>query len=293
MKNKRLRLIYNPYAGRRKLIGQLDTVIRIFQESGHEVLVYRTCSPEDIENSAAVSGDVQVLVVAGGDGSIHQAVNGLLKIPGPERPNLGILPVGTANDLAYALRLPKTIPEACEVIARGKIFEMDTGLINDRYFVNVAGAGLLTDISTKVDIRVKNTLGQLAYYLKGLESLPSFRPFQLRFTHNGRQFDEDVLLFLAVNGLSVGGMRRFLPRASLSDGRLDILVIRQSNWPETLRVALKLLRGEQTDSSTIELFQTIDLLIQTDRMMDSDLDGESGPVSPWHIKIGPKISVLC
>ena len=293
MKNRRLRLIYNPYAGRRKLIGRLDSVIRIFQESGHEVTVHRTGSPEDIENRAAVSGDVEVLVIAGGDGSIHQAVNGLLKIPVSQRPTLGILPVGTANDLAYALRLPKSIPEACEVIARGKSFAMDTGLINDRYFVNVAGAGLLTDISPKVDTRVKNTLGQLAYYLKGLESLPSFRPFQLRFTHNGREFDDEVLLFLAVNGLSVGGMRRLLSRASLSDGKLDVLVIRQSGWPETLRMALKLLRGEEADSGKIELFQTTDLILETDRPMDSDLDGESGPGSPWHIKVGPKIFVLC
>lgn len=293
MKDKRLRLIYNPYAGRRKLIGQLDTVIRIFQESGHEVTIHRTGSPEDTENTAALSGDVEVLVVAGGDGSIHQAANGLLRIPASQRPTLGILPVGTANDLAYALRLPKSIPEACKVIAGGKSFEMDTGLINDRYFVNVAGAGLLTDISPKVDTRVKNTLGQLAYYLKGLESLPSFRPFQLKFNHNDKEFDEEVLLFLAVNGLSVGGIRRLLPRASLSDGKLDILVIRQSGWPETLRMAARLLRGEQTDSGMIELFQTTDLTIRTDRPMDSDLDGEPGPASPWHIKIGPKISVLC
>lgn len=293
MKGKRLRLVYNPYAGRRKLVAQLDTVIRIFQESGHEVCVHRTGSPEDIEHVAAHSRDVDRLVIAGGDGSIHQAVNGLMKIPAEKRPALGILPVGTANDLAYALRLPKSIPEACEVIAKGNVFDMDTGMVNHRYFVNVASAGLLTDVSPKVDIRVKNTLGQLAYYLKGIETLPSFRPFRVEFEEQGQIYTEEVVLFLAVNGLSVGGLRQLVPRASLSDGKLDILMVPAVGWPETVRLLLSLLRGEKADSEKIKKFQTNQLLVHTDRPVNSDLDGEWGPQSTWDIRIGHKISVLC
>lgn len=294
MNGKRLRLVYNPNAGRRKLTGQLDTVIRIFQESGYEVCIHRAGSPEDIEQIASQSTDVERLVIAGGDGSIHQAVNGLLKISAAKRPALGVLPAGTANDLAYALRLPKSIPEACKVIARGKTFEMDTGKVNDRYFVNVASAGLLTDVSQKVDIRVKNTLGQLAYFLKGLETLPSFRPFHVEFEHDGQQYMEEVVLFMVANGLSVGGLRQLVPRASLSDGKLDVLLVPSAGWPETIRLLLTVLRGEKTDTEKIREFQTdSELKIHTDRPICSDLDGESGPVSTWHIKIGPKITVLC
>lgn len=293
MNSKRLRLVYNPNAGRRKLTGQIDTVIRIFQESGHEVCVHRAGSPEDIEQIASQSMDVDRLVIAGGDGSIHQAVNGLLKIPVEQRPTLGILPSGTANDLAYALRLPKSIPEACKVIAKGKVFEMDTGKVNDRYFVNVASAGLLTDVSQKVDIRVKNTLGQLAYYLKGLETLPSFRPFSVEFENDGQRYTEEVVLFMAANGLSVGGLRKLVPKASLTDGKLDILMVPSVGWPETIRLLLSVWRGEKADNEKIKEFQTAELMIHTDRPICSDLDGESGPESAWHIQMGPKISVLC
>ena len=292
MKGKRLRLVYNPNAGRRKLTGQLDTVIRIFQEGGNEVCVYRTSSPEDIEQIASQSMDVDRLVIAGGDGSIHQAVNGLLKIAAEQRPTLGILPVGTANDLAYALHLPKSIPEACKVIVRENVFDMDTGKLNDRYFVNVASAGLLTDISQKVDTRVKNRLGQLAYYLKGLEKLPSYKPFRVEFENDGQPYTEEVVLFLAVNGLSVGGLRQLVPRASLTDGKLDILLVQAAGWPETIRLLLSLLRGEKADTEKIKKFQTAELTIHTDRTIGSDLDGECGPESAWHIQIGPKISVL-
>lgn len=293
MMNRRLRLVYNPYAGRRKLTAQLDTAIRIFQESGHEVSIHRASSPEDVELIASQSMDVDRLVIAGGDGSIHQAVNGLLKIQARKRPVLGILPVGTANDLAYALHLPRSIPEACKVIGKGNVFTMDTGKMNDRYFVNVASAGLLTDVSQKVDTRVKNTLGQLAYFIKGIETLPSFRPFHIEFEKAGKQYTEEVVLFMAVNGLSVGGLRNLVPRASLTDGKLDVLIVPAAGWPETLRLLLSVLTGEKVKAEKIVEFHTSELTVYTDRPINSDLDGESGPESTWRIKIGPKISVLC
>jgi diacylglycerol kinase (ATP) len=293
MNKKKLRLIYNPYAGRQKLISQLDTSIRIFQEGGYEVSVHRATSPEDIEDVSSQCGDVDCLVIAGGDGSIHQSVNGLMKIPLKQRPVLGILPVGTANDLAYALRLRKTIPEACQTIVQGSTFEIDLGMVNNRYFVNVFSAGLLTDVSPKVDVRVKNRLGQLAYYLKGIETLPSFRPFKVEFEHEGKLFSEEALLVLAMNGLSAGGLRKLVPRAALTDGKLDFLIVRQTGWPETMRMLLQLVGGGQVGSDRIEQFQATELKIITDRPVSSDLDGEWGPDSPWEIKIGPKITVLC
>lgn len=293
MNGKKLRLIYNPYSGRRKLVSQLDTVIQIFQEGGYEVSVHRTKSPEDIEFASAQSEEFDTVVIAGGDGSIHQAVNGLMKIPTQKRPLLGILPVGTANDLASALKLPKSIPEACKVIAQGSMFEMDLGMVNERYFVNVFSAGLLTDVSPKVDVRIKNRLGQLAYYLKGIETLPSFRPFHVEFEIEGKKYSEDAFLMLAVNGLSVGGFKQLVPRASLSDGKLDFLLIRQSGWPETMKMLLHLVGGGKVESSRIEQFQTSSLKITTDRPISSDLDGEWGPESSWEIRIGAKLSVLC
>lgn len=290
--SKQLRFIYNPHAGRRKVVAALDPIIRTFQEGGYEVSIRRAGSPADIEHTAAKSSDVHALVVAGGDGSVHHAVNGLMRIKEKERPVLGIVPAGTANDLAFALHLPRSIAAACSVINQGRIFSMDLGVVNDRYFVNVAAAGFLTDISQKVDVRVKNVLGQLAYYLKGIESLPSFRPFRLQYDLEGKHYQEEVMLFLAVNGLSVGGLRQLMPRASLSDGKLDILLVRQSGWPEVVRILFSLLRGEKTVSEKIEQFQAEEIMVYTDRSLTSDLDGEWGPENPWHIKIGPKISVF-
>lgn len=293
MNVKKLRLIYNPYAGRRKLIQELDTAIRIFQEGGYEVAVHRTKSPIDIEYTSSQSKDVECLVIAGGDGSIHQAVNGLMKIPSDQRPLLGILPVGTANDLACGLHLPSKISEACEVIVQGSTFEMDIGQVNDRFFVNVFSAGLLTDVSPKVDIHVKNRLGQLAYYLKGIETLPTYRPFKIEYELKGTRHCEEAMLILAVNGISVGGFRQLVPKASLIDGKLDFIIVRHSGWPDTMRMLLHLVGGNIVSSDQIVQFQASELKVITDRSVFSDLDGEWGPDSPWEIKMGPKLTVLC
>lgn len=290
---KKLRLIYNPYAGRRRLINELDTAIRIFQEGGYEVSVHRTKSPNDIEYTSSQSMDVDCLVIAGGDGSIHQAVNGLMKIPPSHRPILGILPVGTANDMAFGLRLPQKISEACEVIVQGSTFEMDLGQVNDRYFVNVFSAGLLTDVSPKVDVYVKNRLGQLAYYLKGIETLPTYRPFKVEYELNGNTTCEEAMLILAVNGISVGGFKQLVPKASLIDGKLDFIIVRHSGWPDTMRMLLHLVGGGKVSSDQIAQFQTSELKVFTERPVVSDLDGEWGPDSPWEIKMGPKLTVLC
>lgn len=293
MERKKLRLIYNPFAGKRRLVPQLDTAIRIFQDGGYAVSVHRTKSPVDIEYSASQSGDVDCVVIAGGDGSVHQCVNGLMKIPPENRPFLGILPVGTANDLAYGLGLPSKVNEACEAIVKGSPFSIDLGKVNDRYFVNVFSAGLLTDVSPKVDVHIKNRLGQLAYYLKGIETLPSYRPFKVEYTHEGKIYCEEAMLILAVNGVSVGGFRQLIPKASLIDGKLDFILVRHSGWPDTMRMLLQLVGSGKVESDKIIQFQTSQLNIRTERPTFSDLDGEWGPDSPWDITMGGKLKVLC
>ena len=289
---KHLRLLYNPYAGRRKMLKYLDDAFKIFQDGGYKVSVHRAGSPQDIENAASQADDVDVLVVAGGDGTIHLAVNGLMNLPPEKRPVLGILPVGTANDLSYALNLPRSIEEACHAIVEYNVIQMDLGMFNDRYFVNVASAGLLTDVSPNTDVRVKNSLGQLAYYLKGIESLPSFRSFKITYQREAEIVTEEVMLILAVNGLSVGGIRKLVPNASLQDGKLDFIIVRQSGWPEALRLLIRTLSRGIIDGDRIIQFQADQLTILSERSLSSDLDGEWGPESPWHIKVGPKIAVI-
>ncbi|MDR4200793.1 YegS/Rv2252/BmrU family lipid kinase, partial [Bacillus altitudinis] len=123
----------------------------------------------------AAQRDFDLIVAAGGDGTINEVVNGLA--PLEKRPKLGIIPVGTTNDFARALGIPREgVLKATDAIIDGVAKPLDIGKVNGHYFINIAGGGRLTELTYEVPSKLKTMLGQLAYYLKGMEMLPSIRP---------------------------------------------------------------------------------------------------------------------
>ncbi len=140
---KRCRIIYNPTSGREALKRDLVDILNILEGAGYETSAYAT-TPE--ENSAqneakrAAQAGFDLIVAAGGDGTINEVVNGIAGLK--KRPKLGIIPAGTTNDYARALRIPRESPvEAAKVIAAGKSVKIDIGQANEKYFVNIAGVG--------------------------------------------------------------------------------------------------------------------------------------------------------
>ncbi|MDZ5038486.1 diacylglycerol kinase family protein, partial [Clostridium perfringens] len=137
------------------------------------IVPYRIDKDEDVINAFNDFKDnnYYYILIAGGDGTIDNVVNAMAK-SGISIP-IGILPVGTANDFGKFLGMPSDIGKACKQILSSEVTSVDLGSINDKYFVNVASTGLFTDVSQKTDVNLKNTIGKLAYYLKGLEELPN------------------------------------------------------------------------------------------------------------------------
>lgn len=270
----------------------LDNFIYKFQNAGFEVQIFR--SAEKGELAAALrdvdSESYSAIVVSGGDGSVNEVVNGMMHY-GIDVP-LGIIPSGTANDFAIHLNLPSDIDACCDTILRGNVKRVDLGSANGRYFINVCSGGLLTNVSQNIDIHFKNTLGKLAYYLKGIEQLPSFRPIPLQITTKNQVLKEDVYLFLVLNGSSAGGFDKLAKNALVNDGLFDILLIKAKPLHELAVLFIKILRGEHlTDSNILflrEEYLKIESLDQDTSFAESDLDGERGPDLPLEIKIHPK-----
>ena len=177
---KKVRLIYNPYSGENVILRQMDKIIEIHQKYGYQVIPYRIEMGKDISEALDISDKYDYVLIAGGDGTIDSVVNLMMK-KNIDLP-IGILPVGTANDFAKFLKIPPKVEEALEKILNSEPKNTDFGMINDKYFVNIASAGLFTDISQKIDVNLKNTIGKLAYYLKGLEELPKFRKLKVKIT---------------------------------------------------------------------------------------------------------------
>ncbi|OEH93383.1 diacylglycerol kinase [Bacillus solimangrovi] len=277
---KRARLIYNPTSGRELLKKQLPSVLQILEEAGFETSCHATTGAGSATREAklAVEREFDVVIAAGGDGTINEVVNGLAELP--KRPKLGIIPAGTTNDFARAVGIPRAIDKACEIIAQGHTEPIDIGRVNGHYFINIAGGGRLTELTYEVPSKLKTVLGQLAYYLKGVEMLPSLKPVPARIEYDGKLFEGEVMLFLVANTNSVGGFEKLAPDASMNDGMFDLLILEKTNIADFVRIASQALRGEHLNDKRIIYSKANRIKVYTEEKMQLNLDGEYGGVLP-------------
>ncbi|WP_083479714.1 YegS/Rv2252/BmrU family lipid kinase [Oxobacter pfennigii] len=285
---KKIRLIYNPISGDKSFKTKLDEVIEEFQLQGFQTVPYKTMSIEDIENAVKFTSndDYHGIAIAGGDGTINRVINAMIKwavnLP------IGIFPWGTANDLAEYFGIGRDYKRCCSIIAENNTRMIDLGKINDRYFINVAAGGLLTDVSQKTDATLKNTLGKLAYYFKGLEQIPSFSPITAEFISYDRVIKDKIYLFTAFNGCSAGGFHLLAKDARIDDGMLDIIAVKACPIVELVTLFIKLLRGEHLNDSNIIYFKTDKITINCECDIETDIDGEAGPLFPVEISVIPR-----
>ena len=279
----KVKFIYNPYSGENLILSKLDKVISLHQEAGYTVVPYRITAGEDVgvALSDIKDGNYKYILIAGGDGTVDSVVNAMAK-SGISLP-IGILPVGTANDFSKFLGMSSDVEEACKQILSSEVKSVDLGSINDKYFVNVASTGLFTDVSQKTDVNLKNTIGKLAYYLKGLEELPNFRKLHVNISSKEVEFEGEMYLLLVFNGATAGNFNLAM-RADAWDGLLDIIMFKAVQIYELLPLFIKVLKGEHLDSNKVLYFKTDYLKVECHEDIVTDIDGEKGPDFPLEIK---------
>lgn len=152
--------------------------------------------------------------------------------PFEKRPKVGLIPMGTTNDFARAVHIPRNIEDAVDIIIKGDTLPVDVGLLNgERYFINIAAGGRITELTYEVPSKMKTMLGQLAYYLKAVEMIPSLKASHMRIEYDGEVFDGDAMMFLCGLTNSVGGFEKLAPDASINDGYFTLLVLKKSKPP--------------------------------------------------------------
>ena len=285
---KTLKLIYNPNAGRspssdKHFKNSIDDCVEVFQSAGYRIHLLRATSFELLDKSIA-DLDEDLIVTAGGDGSVNHVI-GALKRHNKDTP-IGIIPAGTANDFAAYIKMPKNHKEAAAAIVNGSVIKADLGLANDQYFVNVLGTGVLANVSQKVDTHFKDALGKMAYYLKGLGQLPNFMPIPLRITTQSQIMEEELFLFLALNGGGAGGFDRLSTAAEIDDGLLDFVGFRAMNMIDIAALFLKVISGDYLDDRRVLFFREQEVLVEhiNGKNINTDTDGEHGPDLPVKIK---------
>lgn len=282
---KRARLIYNPTSGREEMRRRLPDILQRLESYGFETSTHATVGEGDAMLAAqeASRRGFDVIIAAGGDGTLNEVVSGLAGLE--YRPPLGVLPLGTTNDLARALGIPRSWDAAIDVIAEGCLKQIDVGQLNDRYFVNIAGGGSLTELTYEVPIRMKTMLGQLAYYMKGVEKLPRFRPIPVKVTSEEISFEEEIMIFLLANSNSVGGFEKLAPDALMDDGYIDAFFLKKCNLADFVRIASMVVRGEKVQDPLLVQFRTKEIRIESEETVQLNLDGEYGGTLPAEIRV--------
>ena len=223
------------------------------------------------------------VIVAGGDGTINICVNALLKnnIDLP----IAIFPSGTANDFASYFEMPETIDAMIDVALGDYQVPVDVGIVNGKYFINVAAMGNMVDVSQKTDPVLKNTLGRFAYYLKGASEVTELKPIDVKLTTPDNIYEEEMFFMIVMNGTSAGGFKNVSPDSEINDGLLNVILFRKMPILEMVPLGIKVLQGVHLDDHRVLTFKTDRLLIESEVDIPTDVDGEHGEKLPLDFSV--------
>lgn len=215
-------LLYNPVSGRSTICKHLTYIRKRFEKEGLKLDIYESKREKDlIEQACLKSGDYDVFVVAGGDGTINEVVNGVMRAE--KRPAIAVVPSGTANDIAAILGIRRSIRHALNVLFREEAVSMDINRMNDHYFVYTAAAGVLTRISYDVSRRRLKKYGYLAYVFEGMKDLSQDYRFPLEIAYNGKKVENEYMLVLGLSSNRVGGVfLKNFAHSKMNDGLFEI-----------------------------------------------------------------------
>ena len=287
-------LFYNPVSGHAAFKNKLDWIVEAFQRRGILVVFYRT-RREGNEAFIPFVREVNPdgLLVAGGDGTVHEIVNLMMK--GSLDLPLGIIGSGTSNDFATYLGVNTDLEAYLDTIAAGRTRRVDLGLMDGTYFINVASGGAMACIAHEVNARIKNSLGKMAYYLKGIGELPKFRYFPLKIEADGAHYELETFLFVIINSPVVGSMKNVANGVAVDDGKLDLLSIGKCSIPKLMSITADLIAGKPvSEREDVLHVQAKHFRIESGIPVESDIDGECGPMLPLTIETVPRaVAIYC
>lgn len=226
---------------------------------------------------------LDLVIVGGGDGTLNAIVDSLVESKLP----LGILPLGTANDLARTLKIPLSIPEACHVIANGVLKEIDLGCVNGKYFFNVASIGLSVDITQRLSKGLKRRWGVLAYAITAFSVMSRTRRFRAEIRVDGESIPIKTVQIAIGNGRYYGGGMMIAEDAAIDDQRLDLYSIELKHWWQIFPLMWKLPKGEHDILPWVRTIEAQEIIIYTRKPYDINTDGEITTLTPAKFRVVP------
>lgn len=279
---KKVRFIYNPYSGDKTISDKLDIIIETYQSKGYVVIPFRISNRGKIEDAFLdIDNTYDHILIAGGDGTVDIVVNNIKKlnmnIP------IAVLPTGTANDFANMINMSSNIEYALEQIINSTPKKIDLGKINDSYFVNIASAGMFTDVSQKIDPILKNSLGRISYLIKGAEEAVNLKHFKVSVKSKEIIYEGQMYLILIFNGSTAGNIN-LAHSSKIDDGLLDVIIFKPMPISRIIKLLGNLVKNIPIENcKDVIYFKTSELFVDCKEKINTDIDGERGPDFPLNI----------
>jgi diacylglycerol kinase (ATP) len=279
--NAQTLLVTNP--GSRSGDGAIDAAVERLRSIG-EVQLVRPEQPKDLPAAIRDRADaIRRIVLGGGDGTVNLALDALIEAGLP----FGLLPLGTANDLARSLDIPEDLEEAANIIVRGDTRRIDVARANDVSFVNAIGMGLGPQMTREMDAETKSRFGVLAYLIGIVRAFRRQRDFAARIESDRGRHEGRYLQVTVANGIHYGGGMTVADDARIDDGLLDVLLVRrQSRW-QLLANALRFKLGQTRNADTMTHWRCGELSIETESELEVTADGEFLTCTPVDCEVIP------
>jgi YegS/Rv2252/BmrU family lipid kinase len=279
---KRVLVLMNPRA-RRGAEGVAPALERL-GEAGVQTIVETFSGPDEVGADILRRADeVDAVVISGGDGTLMRAASAIVECGLP----LGILPTGTANDLARTLHVPDDLAEAGEVIAHGRLRAIDVGSVNGHLFFNVASIGMSVDLTRELTPTLKRRWGRLGYAIAGMRVLARARRFSAWIHEGDSHFRTRTLQIAIGNGRHYGGGAVVEETAEIDDGHLDLYSLAMRNVWKLALGARTFRSGAHGAWTDVQTARGVEFDIETRRPMPVNADGEIVTTTPAHFKVLP------
>jgi diacylglycerol kinase (ATP) len=283
----RVCLVVNPQAGRGRAGRFAVRVWTLLRRTFRDLEMVLSQSARHVTEvaSEAVRAGYDLLVGCGGDGTVHHLLPSLFG----SSVTLGIIPLGSGNDLARGLGLPCEYGAACEVLARGRARAFDLARIGDRFFASVASVGLSAEVNRLANARATAGWGRRWRYLGALlQVIPSYAPRPLHLVVDGHELEREVVLVAVGNGAFFGGSFRILPDAQMDDGWLDLCLVNRLERQRILRAIPSVYRGRHRGHPAAEFYRARRIRILSPEPLSVFADGEYVQETPVTIEIIPR-----
>jgi YegS/Rv2252/BmrU family lipid kinase len=271
--------------GARKVAERLDHAFEVLKAGGLELVPKRIRKPHDLAKvMLEYRKSVDLVVIGGGDGTLNVAADSLIETGLP----LGVLPLGTANDLAHTLGIPTDLEQACGVIVDGHTRDIDVGSVNGKHYFNVAGMGMSVEITRRLTHDVKKRWGVVAYFIAATKVMRHMRPFAAEIRCGDEVHRVRTLQITVGNGRYYGGTLAVAEDAAIDDQRLDLYSLEVDHWWQIVPLMYALRTGKLSGKPAVRTLHGREFEIITRRRHTINADGEIIAYTPAKFRVVPR-----